>query len=162
MSVMQLNLPQYLFIETRDDQGLVTGSILDADRLLAWAEHGYGDAIGCYCRKLLDSEIQAINAWQERRLLLLDERWQEEENDENDDAAERQYAQACEDVVAEADRRRDRAASHMARRQAAIEHLVREAEAHMAENRPAEDEDMSMGLLFALLAIGVLVYTLLT
>jgi hypothetical protein len=162
MSTPELNLPQHLYIETRDDQGVVTGTALDADKLLMWAGHGYGNAISDYCGQLLEREIRAIDAWQERRLLLLDEQWHEAENGEDDDAAERRYALASDAVVSEAGRRRDAAAARMARHRVAVEQLVREAESHLAEYRPAEDEDTSMGLLFALLAAGALVYTLLS
>jgi len=162
MSALELNLPQHLFIETTDEEGLVTGTALDADKLLAWAGHGYGNAIAVYCSKLLEREIEAIDAWQERRLLLLDEKWQEAENGLDDDAAEQQFERDCEHVISEADRRRQRTAARIAQHQAEIEQLVREAEAHVEENRPAEDEDTSMGLLFALLAAGAIVYTLLS
>jgi len=161
MGALELNLPRYLYTETADADGVVTGTVLDADRLLAWAGHGYGNSIANYCKKLLDREFQAIDAWQETHLLLLDEQWQEAENDVDDDAAERLFAEACDTVVKKADRRRRAAAARMAERQAAIEKLVREAEQHLEESRPDEDEDTSMGLLFALLAAGALVYTLL-
>jgi len=162
MSAVELNLPQHLYVETRDEDGVVTGTELAADRLLVWAGHGYGNSISNYCRKLLDREIQAIDTWQERRLLLLDEKWHEAENGEDDDVAERQYAAACEDVINAADRRREQATAHMKQHQIAIEQLVYEAEAHLQEGRPAEDDNTSMGLLFALLAAGALVYTLLS
>jgi hypothetical protein len=162
MNALELNLPQYLYVETRDEDGAVTGIELDAGKLLAWAGHGYGNAITKYCDQLLDSEIQAIDAWQERRLLLLDEQWHEAENGEDDDAAEAHYEQACEQVISEAEQRRARARARIARHQAAIEQLVREAEAHLEENRPAEDDNVSMGLMFFLLAAGALVFTLFT
>jgi hypothetical protein len=161
MSALELNLPQYLYVETRDEDGTVTGTELAADKLLIWAGHGYGHSIADYCRKLLDREIQTIDTWQERSLLLLDEQWHEAENGEDDDAAELQYALACERVIRAADSRRDQAAARMVQQQAAIEQLVHEAEVHLEETRPAEDNDASMGLLFALLAAGALVYTLL-
>ena len=162
MSALELNLPQHLYVESKDEEGAVTGIELDADRLLAWAGHGYGNSITHYCDRLLEREIQAIDTWQERRLLLLDEQWQEAENGEDDDAAEQHYALACDQVLSEAERRRARARGLMARHQAAIEQLVREAEAHLEENRPAEDDNASMGLMFFLLAAGAIIFTLFT
>ncbi len=161
MGTLELDLPRYLYTETADTDGAVTGAVLDADKLLAWAGHGYGNSISNYCSKLLERELQTIDAWQETRLLLLDEQWQEAENDVDDDAAEWRFAEACDAVVKQADHRRHAAAARMAERQAAIEKLVREAEQHLEECRPDEDEDTSIGLLIALLAAGALVYTLL-
>lgn len=162
MSTLELNLPQHLYVETKDEEGAVTGLELDADKLLTWAGHGYGNSIAGYCRKLLEREYQAIDNWQERRLLLLDEQWHEAENGEDDDAAEQRYAHACERVLGEAERRRQQAAMHMAQRQSAIEQLVLEAEAHLEEYRPAEDDNATMGLMFFLAAAGALVFMLFT
>lgn len=158
MSTLELNLPPHLYVETKDAEGRVTGLELDADKLVFWAGHGYGHAIADYCRKQLDGELATIEAWQERRLLLLDEQWQEAENGIDDDAAEARYEQECERLLAEAEQRRERAAVRMAHRQSAIEQLVREAEAHLEEFRPAEDDNATIGLMFLLLAAGALVF----
>lgn len=158
MSTLELNLPQHLYVETKDEDGMVTGLELDADKLLFWAGHGHGRAIADFCRKLRDEELATIEAWQERRLLLLDEQWQEAENDIDDDAAEQRYEQECERVLAEAEQRRERSAVRMARRQSAIEQLVQDAEAHLEEYRPVEDDNVSLGLMFFLLAAGALVF----
>jgi hypothetical protein len=162
MSTVELNLPPHLYVETKDENGRVTGLELDADKLLFWAGHGHGHAIADYCRKQLEHELQAIETWQERRLLLLDEAWQEAENGIDDDAAEQHYEQECARVLEQAQQRRDRAAARCARQQAGIEQLVQDAAAHLEEFRPGEDENASMGLMFLLLAAGAVVFTLFT
>jgi hypothetical protein len=162
MSAPELNLPQYLYVEAIGDDGSVTGRELDADRLLVWAGHGYGNSITDYCNRLLEQEFLTIENWQEQRLLQLDEQWQEAENGEDDDAAEQFYDQACERVLEEASQRRANATAQITQQQSAIEELVRDAEAHLEKNRPAEDDNASMGLMLLLAAAGVLVFTLLT
>jgi hypothetical protein len=162
MNTLELNLPPHLYVETKDEEGAVTGIELDADKLLIWAGHGHGNAIATYCNQLLERELQAIDTWQERRLLLLDEQWHEAENGEDDDAAEQQYDLACMRVLDEAEQRRNRAIARVARQQAAIEQLVCDADAHLDEHRPAEDENTSMALMFFLLAAGAVIFTVFT
>ncbi|MEZ5541487.1 MAG: hypothetical protein R3F42_05525 [Pseudomonadota bacterium] len=162
MSALELNLPPHLYVETKDQEGKVTGLELDADKLLTWAGHGHGNAIANYCREQLEREYQVIENWQERHLLRLDEQWLEAENGEDDDVAETRYALACERVLGEAERRRELAAAHLAQRQSAIEQLVQEAEAHLEEFRPQEDDNASMGLMFFLLAAGAAIFILYT
>lgn len=162
MNAAERILPQHLFVEARDGEGRVTGLELDADKLLTWAGHGQGKSVTDYCHKLRDLEYRKIETWQERRLLLLDEAWQEAENGIDDDAAETRYELECEQVLEEAEQRRTRAAENCARQQSAIEQLVQEAEAHLEETRPQEDDNASMGLMFFLLAVGAAIFILYT
>ena len=162
MSAPEPHLPQFLYNEVIGEDGTVTGRELDADRLLAWAGHGYGNSITEYCGRLLEQEFLVIENWQEQRLLLLDEQWLEAENGEDDDAAEQFCNQACNRVLEEADQRRANATARITRQQSAIEELVRDAEAHVAKHRPAEDDNASMGLMLLLAAAGIIIFTLFT
>lgn len=162
MDATELGLPQYLFTETRDPDGSVTGISIVPDKLLDWSTSSYGDAIDKLCRKDFDRELEAIHAWEQARLLQLEEQWMTLENGVDDDAHEQQYDSDCEAVVREAEARRDAAGTRMAERKAAIEKLVQQASVHLGKHRPAPREESFLGYWIALAAVGAIAYTLAT
>ena len=162
MDATELGLPRYLYTETKDPDGAVTGMTIASEKLVDWAARGYGDAIDGLCRQIYDNEIDTIDAWEQNRLLLLEDRWLTLENGVDDDAHEQQYNLDCDAVAREADTRRDTAGATMARRKSAIEALVLRANAHLKTRRPAPQEGNVFGYLFALAAASTLGYVLLT
>lgn len=161
MQTLELDLPRHLYVESRDEQGNVTGVTYAADKLISWSEYGGGSAIERWCRKKYDRDIEAIDAWEEQRILVLEEQWQEEENGHDDDAAEARYDQACAAITAEAGRKRAAAMAHLKARKAAIKKLVLQSRRHLAEQQPAEPVDYTFGFLLAAGAAAVMAFWLL-
>lgn len=162
MDATELGLPLHLYTEVRDPDGAVTDITIAPDKLVNWSSHGYGDAINRLCRQAYDSELDAIHAWEQTRLLLLEEQWMTLENGVDDDAHERQYDLDCDAVAREADARRDAARARMAARKAAIEKLVLRASAHLKTHEPAEQEVYYLGYLFTFAAVSAVAYVLMT
>lgn len=162
MDATGLGLPRYLYTEVRDQDGNLTDITLAADKLVDWAAQGYGDAIGSLCREIYDREIDAIHAWEQTRLLLLEEQWMTLENGVDDDEHEQQYCLDCDAVTGEADARRAAAGVEMERRKAAIEDLVQRANLHLKTRKPAPQESNTFGYLFAVAAFSTLAYVLAT
>ena len=63
VQTLDLDLPRHLYVESRDEQGNVTGVTYAADKLISWSEYGGGSAIDRWCRKKYDQDIETINAW---------------------------------------------------------------------------------------------------
>lgn len=162
MDATELGLPLHLYSETRDEDGTETGITIAPEKLVDWSTHRYGDAIDRLCRQKYDSEIDAIDAREQHRLLLLEDRWLTLENGVDDDEHEQQYCLDCDAVAREADARRAAAAARRDERKAAIEKLVLRARAHLKTAQPAPQEDSSLGYLIAFVVVSALAYTLLT
>lgn len=162
MDARALGLPRYLYTETSDPDGSVTGISIAPDKLLDWSTSGYGDAIDKLCRQDYDSELESIHAWEQARLLQLEEHWMTLENGVDDDAHEQQYDADCEALARKADARRDAAGTRMAERKAAIEQLVQQASIHLGKHRLPPREESLLGYWIALAAVGAVAYTLAT
>ena len=161
MSALELELPLHLYTEKKDPNGIVTGQNYSADKLVAWADCGRGDAVDSLCEQIFKRDLEAIEAWQENQFLLLEETWVAVENGIDDSENEQQYELACDAVRREAGEKDEAAALKLKQRKSGIEKLVLQSREYLAANRPAPQEGNASGYLFALAAVGVLVYILL-
>jgi hypothetical protein len=161
MDGLALQLPRHLYIETKDDKGVVTDVTYATDRLIAWSGNGCGDAVGKLCEQICSNEIEAIDARVEHLLLLLEEQWQLLENGIDDEEEEAQYDLACEAALAEAQVQREEARQRRDQRHAAINRLVVQSMEHKANNTVAHTESAGGGYLLALTVFAGLAYVLL-
>ena len=157
-----LQLPGYLYTETKDDNGVVTDVTYAADKLIAWSGNGCGDAVGKLCEQICSSEIEAIDAREEHQLLLLEEQWLKLENGIDDEEEEAQYDLACDAVTGEAQAQREDARQRRDQRHAAIDRLVLQSMEHMANNPVGQSEGAGGGYLLALAVLAGLVFVLLS
>jgi hypothetical protein len=162
METLDLELPLYLYTETSDPQGTGTRITYTADKLVAWADGGKGDAIERLCQQAYARDVEVIRAWQENQYLLLEETWAAIENGVDDAENEKQYTLACDAVGREADEKCGVARARMDERKAGLLKLVQQSKDHLAANKPATQESGSAGFLFLLVAAAVLAYVLLS
>ena len=162
MDGLALQLPGYLYIETKDDNGVVTDVTYAADKLIAWSGNGCGDAVGKLCERICNSEIEAVDAHEEHQLLLLEEQWLKLENGIDDEEEEAQYDLACDAVTGEAQAQREDARQRRDQRHAAIDRLVLQSMEHMANNPVGQSEGAGGGYLLALAVLAGLVFVLLS
>ena len=162
MNTQDLELPLHLYIETSDPDGEGTHLTCSAEKVVAWADYGKGDAIERLCRQGYDRDDEAIRAWEDHRYLLLEEQWAAVENGVDDDEEERRYALACEAVGREAAEKRAAARARMEERRSGLVELVQQSREYLAANHPAGHEKSYAGLLFILAAAAVLAFVLLT
>jgi hypothetical protein len=161
MDELALQLPRYLYVETKDDGGVVTDVTYATDKLIAWSGHGCGDAVGKLCEQNCNSEIEAIDAREEQQFLLLEEQWLELENGIDDEEEEDQYDIACIAVAEEAQARREDARQRRDQRHAAIDRLVLQSMEHMANDSIGRTETAGSGYLLALAIFAGMAYVLL-
>jgi len=161
MDGLALQLPGYLYIETKDDNGVVTDVTYAADKLIAWSGNGCGDAVGKLCEQICNSEIETVDAYEEHQLLLLEEQWLKLENGIDDEEEEAQYDIACDAVAGEARAQREDAWQRRDQRHAAIDRLVLQSMEHMANNSIGQTESTGGGYLLALAVFAGLAYVLL-
>ena len=161
MDGLALQLPGYLYTETKDDNGVVTDITYAADKLIAWSGKGCGDAVGKLCEQICSSEIEAIDAREEHQLLLLEEQWLKLENGIDDEEEEAQYDLACDAVAGEAQAQREDARQRRDQRHAAIDRLVLQSMQHMANNTAGQSEGAGGGYLLALAVLAGLAFVLL-
>ena len=162
MKTLDIELPFYLYTETRDPEGAGTHITYTADKLVAWADGGKGDAIEKLCQQAYARDVEVIRAWQENQYLLLEETWAAIETGVDDAENEKQYTLACDAVGREADEKCGLARTRMDERKASLLKLVQQSKDHIAANKPATQESGSSGLLFLLVAAAVLAYVLLS
>jgi hypothetical protein len=162
MDGLALQLPGYLYTETKDDNGAVTDVTYAADKLIAWSGNGCGDAVGKLCEQICSSEIEAIDAREEHQLLLLEQQWLKLENGIDDEEEEAQYDLACDAVAGEAQAQREDARQCRDQRHAAIDRLVLQSMEHMASNPAGQSEGAGGGYLLALAVLAGLVFVLLS
>lgn len=162
MDGLALQLPGYLYTETKDDNGVVTDVTYAADKLIAWSGNGCGDAVGKLCEQICSSEIEAIDAREEHQLLLLEEQWLKLENGIDDEEEEAQYDLACDAVAGEAQAQREDARQRRDQRHAAIDRLVLQSLEHMANNTAGQSEGAGGGYLLALAVLAGLAFVLLS
>ena len=160
METLDVELPLYLYTETSDPQG--TRITYTADKLVAWANAGKGDAIEKLCQQAYARDIEVIRAWQENQYLLLEETWAAIENGVDDAENEIQYTLACDAVGREAKEKCGVASVRMEERKAGLLKLVQQSKDHIAANKPATQENSSAGYLFLLAAAATLAYVLLS
>ena len=160
MSALELELPFYLYTEKKDQDGGVTGLNYKAEKLVAWAESGRGDAVDRLCEQGFSQDIEVIEAWKDNQFLLLEETWVAVENGINDIENEKQYELACDAVHREAQEKGTIAEQKKQQRKSDIEKLVMQSRKCLA-NCPAPQESNASGYLAALAALGVLVYVVL-
>ena len=158
MNTSELELPRHLYSETEKPDGTGYKVTFTAEKLIAWSEDGYGDAIDKWCKQIFDRKIEAIDAWEEHRFLQLEEEWLSVENDEDDDEAEEHYHLACDAVAREADIKRDAAMERMAEHKAAIERLVQESKDFIASDETPPEEEHILGYLIGLAAVAAVAY----
>jgi hypothetical protein len=161
MDGLALQLPRHLYIETKDDKGVVTDVTYATDKLIAWSDNGSGDAVDKLCEQICNSELETIDARVEHLLLLLEEQWQMLENGIDDEEEEAQYDLACEAAVAEAQAQREEARQRRDQRKAAINRLVLQSMEHVANNSVGHPESTGAGYLLALAVLAGLAYVLL-
>jgi hypothetical protein len=162
MDGLALQLPGYLYTETKDDNGVVTDITYATDKLIAWSGNGCGDAVGKLCEQICSSEIEAIDAREEHQLLLLEEQWLKLENGIDDEEEEAQYDLACDAVAGEAQAQREDARQRRDQRHAAIDRLVLQSLEHMANNTAGQSEGAGGGYLLALAVLAGLAFVLLS
>ena len=162
MDGLALQLPRYLYIENKDEDGVVTDVTYATEKLISWSGNGCGDAAGKLCEQIYAGEIEKIDAREEHQLLLLEEQWLELENGIDDEEEEAQYDLACEAVASEARAERQAARQRKDQRHAAIDKLVLESMEHIANNSPPQGESNMAGYVIGLLMLSAVVYVLLT
>jgi hypothetical protein len=162
METLDIVLPLHLYTETWAPDGIGTRITYSADKLVAWADGGKGDAIERLCQQAHARDVEVIRAWQEHQYLLLEETWAAIENGIDDTEDEKQYAVACDAVGREADEKSGAARLRMEGRKASLVKLVQQSKDHLAANKPATHEGGSAGFLFLLAAAAALAYVLLT
>ena len=160
MSALELELPFYLYTEKKAPDGVVTGLNYKAEKLVAWAESGRGDAVDKLCEQGLARDIETIEAWKDSQFLLLEETWVAVEDGVDDAANEKQYELACDAVNREAEGKGEIAEQKKKQRKSDIEKLITQSRECLA-NCPAPPESNTSGYLIALAALGVLVYVVL-
>jgi hypothetical protein len=161
MDELALQLPRYLYIENRNEDGVVTDITYATEKLISWSGNGCGDAAGKLCEQIYSGEIEKIDAREEHQLLLLEEQWLELENGIDDEEEEAQYDLACEAVASEAEAERQAARLRKDQRHAAIDKLVLESMEHMANNSPPQADSHMAGFVIGLLMLSAIVYVLL-
>jgi hypothetical protein len=165
MKTPELELPKHVYDESTAPDGSGTRLTYSAERLVAWAERERGDAIGKWCRQICDRTLENIDAWEDNRILQLEDEWvsiEQDIEDDEDDENEHHYHQACDTVVREAASKRDRARQQMLEHSAAIEKLVREARNHIEAHRPPPQEEHFVGYFLAIAAIAAVAYVVVT
>ena len=160
MSALEHELPFYLYTEKTDQDGSVAGMNYKAEKLVAWAEDGRGNAVDNLCEQIHKRELEAIEAWKDNQFLLLEETWVAVEGGINDAANEKQYELACDAVHTEAQEKGAIAGQKKQQRKSDIEKLVMQSRKCLA-NCPAPQESNASGYLAALAALSVLVYVVL-
>lgn len=168
MNASDLELPPHLYNHTTGSTGSDLPRVtLDADKLIAWSERGRGDAVERWCKQFCDRELDAIDTWEDNRVLQLEEEWMSIEKDveeEEEDEDENRYHQACDLVAREADARRARAHARKVEQQAAIERRVQEARAYIAAHKSESppEEAPWFDYLLALAGIAAVAFVLMT
>jgi len=172
MNTSEPILPKHLYIESTAPDGTAINGTFAPDKLIAWAEAGDDDAIDNWCKHICDEKIAAINAWEDDRILELEDEWVssendvEEEDDDGDDEEERRYHLTCEAVSRDAEKKREIAREQMAEHKGAIEKLVQQARTFNDAHTPPREEKHLAGYLAvaisAVLAIAVVAYVLIT
>lgn len=170
MNTSEPELPQHLYTETTEPGGTATRATVATDKLIAWAEDERGDAVDRWCQQIHDKEIKAIDAWEDDRILQLEDEWMslehdedaEYDEDEDEDEDERRYHLACEAVIKEASIKRGGARKRMAENRAAIEALVEQSRAYIETHKPPPHEGHTLEYLVALAVFAAVVYLLLT
>ena len=162
MDGLALQLPRYLYIEKKNEDGVVTDVTYATEKLISWSGNGCGDAAGKLCEQIYTSEIEKIDAREQHQLLLLEEQWLELENGIDDEEEEAQYDIACEAVASEAEAERQVARQRKDQRHAAIDKLVLESMEHMENNSPPQEESNMVGYVVGLMMLSAVVYVLLT
>jgi len=160
MSAQELELPFYLYTEKKGLDGIVTGLNYKAEKLVAWAESGRGDAVDKLCEQGLARDIEAIEDWRDNQFLLLEETWVAVENGINYIENEKQYDLACDAVNQEAEGKSEISMNKKKQRKSEIEKLVAQSRECLA-NCPAPPESNYSGYLISLAALSVLVYVVL-
>ena len=160
MSALELELPFYLYTEKTHQDGSVAGMNYKAEKLVAWAEDGRGDAVDKLCEQIHRRDLEAIDAWKDHQFLLLEETWVAVEDGINDAANEKQYELACDAVHREAQEKGTIAKQKKQQRKSDIEKLLLQSRKCLADC-PAPPESNASGYLMALAALSVLVYVVL-
>lgn len=160
MHTLELDLPKHLYTETTDSDGNVIDITYAADKLVSWAEYGGGKAIDNWYQERIDSEIAAIDAWEDKRYMTLEEQWLEQENGSDDNAAESNYETACQAIADAANSKRETVLTRMQQRREAIDKLIVQSREYIAAHQPAEPADYTFGFLLAVGAIITLAYLL--
>jgi hypothetical protein len=165
MNTSELELPMHIYDETTAPDGTGTRVAYSADRLVAWAEQERGGAIEKWCKQICDRTLENIDAWEDNRILQLEDEWLSIEQDieeDEDDEHEGRYHLACDTVVREAVSKRDNASKQMVKHSAAIEKLVKEARNHIDAHRPPPQEEHFVGYFLAIAAVAAVAYVVVT
>jgi hypothetical protein len=164
MKISEMALPQHLYTITSSPCGTDIKYRIPADKLVAWAEEGRGDAIPKLCQSVYEREIVSIDAWEHDRMVQL-------EDDlvtagDGVDRHSRKYVNVRrhpttrEDVAKEAEMKRANAKERLAEHQLALEKLVQDARSVITAHYAKEEDDM-LPYLLVLGAIGAFAYFLL-
>jgi hypothetical protein len=157
-------LPPQLYDEIREPDGGGTRLVCAADRLVAWSERDRGDSVRNWCKAICERDIAAIDAWEDARILHLEDEWTSAERDvedEDNDEHEQRYHLACDAVVQEASRKRNAARKQMTANAAAIEALVRNAREHIEEHTPPPQEHHFAGYFLVIAVLAAMAWILL-
>jgi hypothetical protein len=164
MKISEMELPQHLYSVTTSPCGTDTKYRIPADKLVAWAEEGRGDAIVNLCHSVYERTIVSIDAWERDRLVQLEDDLMT--GGDGVDRYSRKYVSVKrhpttrENVAKEAEMKRANAKERLAEHQLALENLVQEARAVIEAHYAQEGEDM-LPYLLLLGALGAFAYFLL-
>ncbi|MEN8107251.1 MAG: hypothetical protein ABFS22_04515 [Pseudomonadota bacterium] len=169
MNTSELELPKHLYTETADPDGPATMDTIVPDKLIAWSEDSVGDAIDRWCKQICNRKIEVIDAWEDNRILQLEDEWislehdgDDDEYDDDQDEDERHYHLACDAVNSNAAVKRDVARERMAEHKTAIEELVQQSREFITAHQPPPQEDHWVGYLLAIAAVAAVAYVLIT
>ena len=173
MNTSEMELPRHIYTESPSPCGTMTRVTISPDLLINWAEDGRGDAITRLCHEVCEKKLDAIDSWENHRILELEDEYiaagndeepdygTDEDEDEDDDAHVQCYHAACEAVTREAEMKRNRAREQMGEHKSAVETLVKEAREFIAAHEPPPQEDHLIGYMLtigAVLAVGYVLF----
>lgn len=161
MNTPEPELPIHLYDENTPLDGNTNRISFSAERLVAWSEQDRGDAIEKWCKQIYKRKLESINAWEDDRILQLEDEWMSIEQDveeDEDDENEQRYHQASDAVVRQAAGRRARAREEMTQHSATIRKLVQEARAHIDAHTPPPQEEHYVGYFIAIAIVAAVAY----
>jgi len=163
MKTSELELPQYLYTEDSSPCGAMT-RLIAPDKLVSWAEEGRGDAIPRLCHAVYEKKLASINAWENDRILQLEDEWMAAGNDEDMSGSKyvnvKHYHTTREDVVREAEMKRASVKKRMIEHQASIEELVQEAREFLSAYVAQQDEGDMLSYLLGIVVLIAAGYAL--
>jgi hypothetical protein len=115
------------------------------------------------CHQVYEKKILEINAWEDDRILQLEDYWLEAENDDDvsgeKDDDENPYHLACEEIVREAEMKRASVREQMNEHRSNVEKLVEDARRYLATHKTPQ-EDHLVEYVFFIVAVCIAGYVM--